>query len=37
VFGRRFAMIVGAGVAMMTLLGGLGAGLVWLSQHLKPL
>jgi uncharacterized protein YgbK (DUF1537 family) len=37
VFGRRFAMIVGAGVAMMTLLGGLGAGLVWLAHHLKPL
>jgi hypothetical protein len=36
-FGRRFGMIVGAGVALMTLLGGIAGGLVWLAQHLKPL
>lgn len=36
VFGRRFAMIVGAGAACVAALGGIAGGLVWLSQHLKP-
>lgn len=37
-FGRRFAMIVGAGAALMVTLGGMAAGLAWFIQHLwKPL
>ena len=36
-FGRRLAMIVGAGAGLVAMLGGIFAGLVWLSQHLKPL
>lgn len=36
-FGRRFAMIVAAVAAMVAAVGGIAGGLVWLSQHLKPL
>jgi predicted component of type VI protein secretion system len=36
-FGHRFALILGACVAVVSLLGGIGGMLVWLAQHLKPL
>lgn len=36
VFGRRFAMVIAALAGLMAFLGGISAGLVWLSQHLKP-
>ena len=36
-FGKRFTMIVGAGAALVAVLGGIAGLLVWLSQHLKPL
>jgi len=36
-FGRRFSMIVVATAACIAALGGIAGGLVWLSQHLKPL
>lgn len=35
-FGRRFAMIIAAGAGLAAFLGSIGAGLVWLSQHIKP-
>lgn len=37
VFGRRFAMIVAAMAGLVAAMGGIAGGLVWLSQHLKPL
>jgi len=36
-FGRRFAMIVAAAAGLVAAVGGIAGGLVWLSQHLKPL
>lgn len=36
-FGKRFTMIVGAGAALVAVLGGIAGGLIWLSQHLRPL
>ena len=36
-FGRRFGMIVAAVAALVAAVGGIAGGLVWLSQHLKPL
>lgn len=36
-FGRRFAMIVAAVAGLVAAIGGIAGGLVWLSQHLKPL
>lgn len=36
-FGRRFAMIVAAAAGLVAVIGGIAGGLVWLSQHLKPL
>ena len=36
-FGRKFTMVVAAGAALVAVLGGIAGGLVWLSQHLKPL
>lgn len=36
-FGRKFAMIVAAVAGLVAAIGGIAGGLVWLSQHLKPL
>ena len=36
-FGRRFAMIVAAVAGLVAAVGGIAGGLVWLSQHLKPI
>lgn len=36
-FGRRFGMIVAAVAALVAVIGGIAGGLVWLSQHLKPM
>ena len=36
-FGKKFAMIVGAAAALVAVLAGIGGGLVWLAEHLKPL
>ena len=36
-FGRRFGMIVGAVAALVASIGGIVAGWLWLSQHMKPL
>ncbi len=35
-FGKRFSMIVVAGAALVAILGGIAGGLVWLTQHLRP-
>ncbi len=35
-FGKRFSMILMAGAALVGMLGGIAAGLVWLVQHLRP-
>ena len=36
-FGKRFSMIAVAIAALIAAVGGIAGGLMWLSQHLKPL
>ena len=36
-WGKRFGMIVTAGAALVVIVGGIVAGAIWLTQHLKPL
>lgn len=35
-FGRRMGMVIATLAGFVAMLGGIGAGLVWLAQHLRP-